>query len=110
MVFELPQPCSLEPNVVIAVEVVETDNRSTLLEQAVRDMETDETGGSRHQNGFVVRHGKHGASIARSIAPGSHTRSCDERLPCAPSRYRPRAVPTSTTRVSPPPCVRQGKP
>jgi len=62
-VFEFSQPRSLEPNVVIAAQVVETDNRATLLEQATRDVETDKTGGSGHQNRFVIRHGAHAARM-----------------------------------------------
>jgi hypothetical protein len=62
-VFQFGQPCSLEPNVVIAAQVIETDNRATLLEQAMRDVETDKTGGSGHQNRFVIRHGAHAAQM-----------------------------------------------
>jgi hypothetical protein len=62
-VFEFRQPCSLESNVVIAVQVVETDNRTPLLEQATRDVETDKTGGSGHQNRSVIRHGARAARM-----------------------------------------------
>ena len=62
-VFEFSQPRSLEPNVVIAAQVVETDHRATLVEQATRDVETDKTGGSGHQNRFVIRHGAHAAQM-----------------------------------------------
>jgi hypothetical protein len=85
-IFEFPEPRSFEANVVIAAQVVETDHRSTLLKQATRDMKPDETGGSRHQNGFVIRHGTDGTWMTRSIASGRHKHSHGDEMPCQPAR------------------------
>ena len=54
--LELCQPGLLEPNIIIGVEIVETDNRPAPFEQTTRDMEPDEASGPRHQNRFEFRH------------------------------------------------------
>ena len=77
--FELRQSCLLEPNVVIAVQVVETDHRSTLFEQTTCDMEPDEAGGARHQNRFTINHGTHDAGIGRPIGTARDRPSIADR-------------------------------
>ena len=50
MIHEARQPRLLQFDIVVVVQAVEPDNLIAALQQALRDMRTDETGGAGDQD------------------------------------------------------------